>query len=193
MKSGRWRKDACLAASCHQHWRLMHILHITRAPSMHLMIWLEKTKRPAGLDPSEAFKPGSQSAAQMLVYRKADSIRAEYDNMFKDEAYMDPEVWACVWEHVDNELELPEIRSQCVFLALEAANDFEMRVVKRVEAMSMQILWLVYEKPHVHCRHRLRIATDLLRMLTQEHDSKSEQTFLWKSISLLQTRAYGLR
>ena len=49
-----------------------------------------------------------------------------------------------------------------VFLALKAANDFEMRVVKRVEAMSMQILWLVYEKPHVHCRHRLRIATDLL-------------------------------
>ena len=70
---------------------------------MHLMAWLEKNRRPAGLDPSEAFKPGSQSAAQMLVYREADSIRAEYDNMFKDEAYMDPEVWACVWEHVDNE------------------------------------------------------------------------------------------
>ena len=65
--------------------------------------------------------------------------------------------------------------------ALEASNDYMFRFLLEVKSIAMQFWFLVYEQPAVPCKHRCKLAKDLLaRKREGGNNAKVRAPMTWK-------------
>jgi hypothetical protein len=149
------------AANEADHWADMGIFHVAREPWVHLMNWVEKeaTDTKARMKNLFSLDSDANSTVQRLVYSKASAIKLEFSALLEPAAYSDETKWGQVWEHVGGER--TERHAQCVLYVLEAACDFEMRIIKGItQNPDCRLVWLV-RRPHAQkCPDRLAVAKD---------------------------------
>ena len=182
VKLGRWKRGALEAARDLAHWRLMYILTAARGPAMHLMNFLQKEASSAKVFRANVTYPHDTdllSTLQKLVYTEAARFRREFDALFSDEAYEDPNLWGLVWQHNADDNDIPQIRGLCTLFALEMAADYIMRICDLLQKLEYQILWFAYHGPLVHCGRRKDVAQKLLDTLKPDYD-KSSGDSPWK-------------